>query len=200
LAKPSFKQLGHSGPFLTEAELGQLRDDLDIPVSVLRRLGSDRDRNILVLHNIKQLSRRHRRVIAFCATVDQAIQLAAVLNAQGLATRCVTSASSGETRKESIDWYRSDAAEPRVLTNYGVLTTGFDAPLTSAALIARPTKSLVLYSQMVGRAMRGPRAGGNRFSEIVTVVDTGLRGFGNVEDAFSNWEDVWLEQPHNQAN
>jgi superfamily II DNA or RNA helicase len=71
------------------------------------------------------------------------------------------------------------------------LTAGFDAPRTSAALIARPTKSLVLYSQMVGRAIRGPRAGGNKEAEIVTVVDRGLPGFGSVAEAFNNWEDVW---------
>jgi superfamily II DNA or RNA helicase len=80
-----------------------------------------------------------------------------------------------------------------VLCNYGVLTTGFDAPKTSAAVIARPTSSLVLYSQMVGRAIRGPRAGGNEYAEIVTIVDTKLPGFGSVADAFKNWEDVWNE-------
>lgn len=58
-------------------------------------------------------------------------------------------------------------------------------------MIARPTKSLVLYSQMVGRAIRGPAAGGNATAEIVTVVDTDLPGFGSVADAFVNWEDVW---------
>ena len=80
-----------------------------------------------------------------------------------------------------------------VLCNFGVLTTGFDAPGTSAALIARPTLSLVLYSQMVGRATRGPMAKGNVAAEIVTVVDPELPGFGQIEEAFRNWEDVWDE-------
>ena len=75
--------------------------------------------------------------------------------------------------------------------NFGVLTTGFDAPAASAALIARPTKSLVLYSQMVGRVIRGPKAGGTDRCEVVTVVDTTLPGFGDVAEAFTNWEDVW---------
>jgi len=200
LAKPTFVQLPHSGPALTTIEVAQLRDDLDIPLNVLRRLGSDKSRNILIVHQLKQLTHRHRRIIAFCATVDQAIQLTAVLNAQNLAARCITATSPGDTRKAAIEWYKEASPEPRILINYGVLTTGFDAPLTSAALIARPTKSLVLYSQMVGRAIRGPRAGGNRFAEIATVVDTGLTGFGNVEDAFSNWEDVWQEQSLAQDN
>jgi superfamily II DNA or RNA helicase len=80
-----------------------------------------------------------------------------------------------------------------VLANYGVLTAGFDAPNTSAALIARPTRSLVLYSQMLGRATRGPRAGGHQTAEIVTVIDTELPGFGSLVEAFHNWEDVWHE-------
>jgi hypothetical protein len=49
---------------------------------------------------------------------------------------------------------------------------------------------------MVGRAMRGTAAGGNATCEILTVVDTSLKGFDSVIDAFSNWEDVWKE-PHN---
>ena len=81
-----------------------------------------------------------------------------------------------------------------VLCNFGVLTTGFDAPATSAAIIARPTRSLVLFSQMVGRATRGPKAGGNAEAEIVTVIDPQLPGFGNVAEAFTNWEDVWNDR------
>ena len=78
-----------------------------------------------------------------------------------------------------------------VLLNYGVFTAGFDAPRTRCAIIARPTTSLVLYSQMVGRAMRGPRAGGNSRAYIYTVVDTNLPGFGSVTEAFANWENLW---------
>ena len=53
--------------------------------------------------------------------------------------------------------------------------------------------SLVLYSQMVGRAMRGRRSGGNRTCQIYTVVDTHLPGFGSVAEAFTNWEELWQQ-------
>ena len=66
-------------------------------------------------------------------------------------------------------------------------------PEISCAVIARPTDSLVLYSQMVGRAIRGTESGGNAEAEIVTVIDENLKGFGEVADAFMNWEDVWDE-------
>jgi DNA repair protein RadD len=49
----------------------------------------------------------------------------------------------------------------------------------------------VLYSQMVGRATRGPLAGGNEACEILTVHDPAYPGFGDIAEAFFNWEDVW---------
>ena len=102
----------------------------------------------------------------------------------------VTSDTPATERARIIPWYKEPDEEPRVLFNYGVLTTGFDAPKTSAALVARPTKSLVLYSQMIGRALRGVRAGGNSEAEIVTVVDVSLPGFSAMADAFFYWEDA----------
>ena len=103
----------------------------------------------------------------------------------------MTGTTDVSNRTRAIQRFRRPDARKRVLINFGVLTTGFDAPAASAALIARPTKSLVLYSQMVGRVIRGPRAGGTERCEIVTVVDTTLPGFGDIAEAFMNWEDVW---------
>jgi DNA repair protein RadD len=114
-----------------------------------------------------------------------------VLRARGVESDAVTGSTNKFERARLIQKYKSNLPQPMVLCNYGVLTTGFDAPSTSAAIIARPTQSLVLYSQMVGRAIRGPRAGGNAKAEIVTVVDQALPGFRDPAEAFTNWEDVW---------
>ena len=83
-----------------------------------------------------------------------------------------------------------DTDDLQVITNYGVLTTGFDAPRTNTAVIARPTDSVVLFSQMVGRASRGTRAGGNKECKIITIVDE-LPGFRSVAEAFEYWDDIW---------
>ncbi len=119
--------------------------------------------------------------------------LAAILSLRNLEADVVTGQTNTSQRERIIRRFRSNASSSMVLINYGVLTAGFDAPATSAAVIARPTRSLVLYSQMVGRATRGPRAGGNAEAEIVTVADPHLPGFGSIADAFRNWEDVWHE-------
>lgn len=192
LAAPSYRTIEHQGPELTEEERRSLGSQLEIPSSILRRLADDHIRNLYIANEIRSLARRHRRILVFGTTVSHAQKLAIVLSAQGIAARAVTASTPSSERASAIRWYRqSGADETRVLTNFGVLTTGFDAPKTSAAVIARPTKSLVLYSQMIGRAIRGERAGGNKTAEIVTVVDTGLPGFRNLWEAFTNWEDIW---------
>ena len=133
----------------------------------------------------------HARVLVFAATVNHATLLAVVLQSRSIDAAAITSMTPRHERSRTIARYRNNDPGARVLCNYGVLTAGFDAPRTSATVIARPTKSLVLYSQMVGRATRGPRAGGSKEAEIVTVVDTALPGFGNMAEAFEHWEDVW---------
>lgn len=192
LANPDFESLTYSGGAeLTDQDKAEIAASLDIPGRILERLAADEQRNLLIVQRIERLAKSHSRIIAFAATVDHARVLAAVLQARGCESYSVTAATDRSDRRELIGRFRSDVPSPMVLCNFGVLTTGFDAPRTSAAIIARPTKSLVLYSQMVGRAIRGPRAGGNREATIVTVADTTLPGFGKLSEAFTNWEDVW---------
>lgn len=194
LATPEFRPLRfHSSGSLDDAEIGSLASSLDIPESILHRLAEDEQRNLVIVNAVEDLIRRHKRILVFAATVDHAVLLAAVLQARGTDASAVTATTPRDERSRVIVRYKNNDQERRVLCNYGVLTAGLDVPRTSAAVIARPTKSLVLYSQMVGRATRGPRVGGNPKAEIVTVVDTSLRGFGDMAAAFSNWEDVWDE-------
>jgi superfamily II DNA or RNA helicase len=127
----------------------------------------------------------------FASSVSQSDLLACVLKARGLNAQSVTSNTSPVDRTRFINSYKDSNEEPKILCNFGILTTGFDAPKTSAALVARPTISLVLYSQMIGRALRGIKAGGNKEAEIVTILDEGIEQFKSIEKAFSNWEDVW---------
>lgn len=191
LAEPKFRRLRYVSDKISTNELKALAEDLDVPASILRKLASDERRSVLIIRELETMLELHKRIIVFATTVAHAEMLSAVLSARGHSCRCITGETAAAQRAEFISWYKEENDEKRLIVNFGVLTTGFDAPLTSAALIARPTKSLVLYSQMVGRAIRGKAAGGNEKAEIVTVVDTALSGFGDLSKAFTNWEDVW---------
>ncbi len=193
LARPNFESLFYEqGNSLSHQDIILIEESLDIPGRLLETLAQDEQRNLLIIKRIEDLVQHHSRIIVFAASVKHANLLAAVLNTRGILADSVTGESEALARNRAITRFRSTSSDPIILCNYGVLTTGFDAPHTSAAIIARPTKSLVLYSQMAGRALRGPRVGGNEKADIVTVIDTHLPGFSNPAETFFNWEDVWI--------
>ncbi len=195
LAKTDFRSLNYDGGnTLSDADLLSIQRELEIPARVLEKLAEDDQRNLRIVVELAKMIHHHKRILVFAASVSHSDILATVLRARGIDASSLTGSTPGVERSRIIEEFKSDQEQSKVLVNYGILTTGFDAPKTSAVLIARPTKSLVLYSQMVGRAIRGVRAGGNLDAEIVTVVDQNLPGFGSVAQAFENWEDVWKSQ------
>jgi DNA repair protein RadD len=163
----------------------------DFSKELLSLLGQDTNRNIRIIQEIINLSSRHKRIIVFTPSVESSEIISSILKIKGYNINSITSKTDLEKRRSIINDFKFADDKLKIICNYGVLTTGFDSPNTSAALIARPTLSLVLYSQMVGRAIRGLKAGGNAEAEIVTVIDTELPGFKSVADSFYNWEDVW---------
>lgn len=193
LARPSFQQIEYSPAIRpSPAELRKLAKLDDFADETLDKLAADTARNLAILDAAKGLIERgHTRIILFAVSVEHAQDMASGLAAHGIMSAVVSGDTLGPKRTSILKTFKSATSRPQVLCNFGVLTTGFDAPRTSAAIIARPTKSLVLYSQMVGRATRGPRAGGNDTCEILTVHDPAYPGFGDIAEAFFNWEDVW---------
>lgn len=193
LAQPTFRTLfSKPGLSINDSELNRIAGALDIPEEIVSALSMSEQYVTAVLGAIEELiGAGHQRVLVFAATVEHSRVLTAILVARDIRSEAVTGLTPGRVRDRAIRTFKSDDEIPMVLVNFGVLTTGFDAPKASAVVIARPTQSLVLFSQMVGRAIRGPKAGGTDACEIVTVVDPSLPGFGDVAAAFLNWEDVW---------
>jgi DNA repair protein RadD len=192
LSRPSMRTVAsETGLTLSEDDRHALAESFDMPGDLVAKLADSEQWNLQIVKTVIDLVQRHARILVFAASVDHCRLLAAVLTGLGFDAAFVTGQSSARHRAQVINRFKGGTRRPMILCNYGVLTTGFDAPAASAAVIARPTKSLVLYSQMVGRVIRGPKAGGTPDCEIVSVVDPGLPGFGDIAQAFINWEDVW---------
>lgn len=193
LSEPNFLPLEVDGLELSEAELNSVQASTEYSENILKLLSSDGHRNSKIVMRVQKLIQEHDRILIFAINVPHARVLNSLLNFCDIKSEVVTSGTDPSDRRQAISMFKKEGGDPMVLCNYGVLTTGFDAPLTSAAVIARPTKSLVLYSQMVGRVIRGPRVGGTSTAEIWTVIDTNLPGFDSLTGAFTNWEDVWRD-------
>ena len=171
-----------------------LQPGLDYSLDDLERIGCNYRRTLKILEIVIKAMQRHQRMVVFCPSVANAIECDRLLTetkTKDVVSEVITADTPLDKRHTIIRSFKSNSPDHMVIFNYGVLTAGFDAPRTSCVIIARPTTSLVLYSQMAGRAMRGPRGGGNRRAEILTVADTNLPGFGSVTEAFTNWEKLW---------
>lgn len=93
-----------------------------------------------------------RRCIAFCVNVRHAQNVAAAFRKAGYRSRAVWGAMGSQDRAEVLR--ELARGEIDVVTNCNVLTEGFDEPSVDCVLMARPTRSLGLYVQMVGRGTR----------------------------------------------
>lgn len=192
LSKPDTKPLKYNMKDLTAKESKELAMAYDMPDQLLEKLADEEKRNMLIINTIEDLiTEQHKRIIVFGATVKHAQDLAIILTARNHHAFYVTAETPTHIRKEILDDFLHNDTDTKILCNFGVLAMGFDAPKTSAVVIARPTKSLVLYSQMVGRATRGINAGGTPKCSIRTVIDSALKDSINAPDVFLNWEDIW---------
>ena len=97
---------------------------------------------------------RDRVTVAFAPSVRAARQLADAANdlAGGSVAAEVDGGTPTDERRATLQ--RLKAGGLKLLANCGVLTEGFDAPNITCVLVARPTKSESLYTQMVGRGLR----------------------------------------------
>jgi DNA repair protein RadD len=97
--------------------------------------------------------------IAFAVNVAHSKQIAARFNAAGIPAAHVDGETPAAERKHFIAALGS--GKLKVLCNCGLISEGVDVPIVGAAILMRPTQSLGLYLQMVGRALR-PAPGKDR--------------------------------------
>ena len=108
-----------------------------------------------------------------------------------------TAIVSGDTPKSTREMIlrQFKSGEIPVVANVGVLVCGFDYPELDTIVIARPTMSLALYYQIVGRAIRPHK---NKESAWIVDLAGNIKRFGKVEnlklvDGGNNKWAVWNE-------
>lgn len=188
LARVEHQVLEGSSVPLTKAELDEINKMRRLPASVLNKIGEDIDRTNRLVDSIMELDPGWP-VLLFATSVSHAASVAALLSRRGRSAAAVSGQTPTSVRRYLISQFR--AGRLQTLTNYGVLTQGFDAPSIRALYIARPTYSPNLYQQMIGRGLRGPANGGKESCLVVDVADN-LAAFG-AELAFREFEYLWTD-------
>lgn len=189
LSRVQHRELTGADLTLSKSELDDLaRMNIDgvLPRSAERRLAADEARNSRLLDEITEMP-QDWPVLVFATSVDHAKVLAAGLNDRGVRSFAIDGTTPIADRRRSIDEFRK--GKIRVITNFGVLSQGFDAPATRAVVIARPVYSRNMYQQMVGRGLRGAKNGGKDDVLILDVADN-VTNFDR-KLIFNDFEYLW---------
>ena len=180
---------------LTDAELEKIKvitydqGYVDFSKKALETIGKNRNRNRAILNRIKELNYENKPTIVFACSVKHAQLLSAMLSLEDIENAVVIGNMPASERKEAIGRFKDRTDKLNILINYEVLTTGFDATNIECVFIARPTQSVVLYSQMLGRGLRGPQMGGNEECLLIDVKDNLVQYNENM--AFSHFDNYW---------
>lgn len=113
-----------------------------------------------------------KHILVFVNSIADAEYLTTVVQSSA----AVSSQTKKKEREELIEKFR--AGEIQTVFNVGVLTTGFDFPELDTIIIGRPTMSLALYMQMIGRGIR--LAPGKTHCSVVDMCGNYNR-FGKIE-------------------
>lgn len=109
-------------------------------------------RNQLIVDKWKEYA-VGRQTIAFCVSIQHAIDLADAFQMNGINAVAVSS-NEELTPERSDNITKFKEGKIQIITNVGILVAGFDHVNTGCAIMACPTKSLTKYIQSIGRAAR----------------------------------------------
>jgi superfamily II DNA or RNA helicase len=172
-------------------QINRLKDGLDLSNDFIKKIASNEKRtNMIIETAIKESKNIKNKIIIFAGSLETAENINIVLNLEGVNSALISGETETNERRYNIDRFKNDTSGLNILVNFGVLTTGFDAPKANIAIIGRPTQSVTLYSQMVGRVMRGIEAGGKKICKVITVKDS-IYGFRDISESFFYWEELW---------
>jgi hypothetical protein len=123
----------------------------DFVESQLARVVNTPARNTLLVKAYEDFA-RGRRAIIFCVDVAHAKNVQQAFAKAGIRTAAVWGELPRDERRGTLAAF--SAGEIDVVTNCNLLTEGFDEPRVDCVIMARPTRSKLLYAQMVGRGTR----------------------------------------------
>lgn len=151
----------------TNTDISDVRSNAgDYVVDELVQAIDTPERNTLIFKAYNDLTPGQKCLI-FAASVEHARALVEEGERWDLAIDLVVGSTDRDTRAEI--YRRLADGRTQIVVNVGVLTEGFDEPSVSCIILARPTRSHLLYTQIVGRGTR--LFGGKDFCTIIDLAD-----------------------------
>lgn len=145
------------------------------------------DRNLTIILETKELLNTHSKIMLFAGSVQHANFLNSAFQFLSVDSAVIDSTMNRSERTKLLEEFKNGDIE--LMINYGVLSTGVDVPKLEAIVIARPITSIVLFSQIIGRALRGVNNGGRERNTILSLRDNVI---GSPDFIYKYWEENWF--------
>lgn len=140
----------------------------DFAENELSEAVNNQERNRLVVETYKEKF-NNTKALVFASSVEHVNTLVELFKNAKVRAEGVIGATDKDVREAVLRDF--DKGDLDVLVNCNVLTEGYDCPSIDTILMTRPTKSSVLYSQMIGRGTRLSPDTGKQFLNLVDFVD-----------------------------
>jgi superfamily II DNA or RNA helicase len=113
----------------------------------------------------------NKKTIIFAVDVAHSKSITTQFRMASIACEHIDGETPQDARKDILDRFRKGATQ--VISNCAILTEGFDCPDSEVVIIARPTTSVTLWLQMIGRVLRP--APGKSYAVIIDMTDNWYR-------------------------
>lgn len=150
------------------------------------KLNSDSRNNLII--DIYKNNMLDKKCLIFCINVKHSQEISKLLKLEGISSGHIDGKMNSNQRKSILDSFRN--GEIKVLCNCQLLTEGFDEPAIDGIILARPTRSRPLFTQMVGRGLRiFPN---KKNCKIIDIVDNHkhLAGFNCLQNETINYPQI----------
>jgi len=181
---------------LTPSELEKIREtatengfEKEFTPKALETIGKNKSRNLAIMQRLMKLHEDEIPTIVFACSVKHGQLLSSMLSIENIPNALVIGDMPSKERDDAIKAFKDKSSPIKILINFDVLTTGFDSTNIRCVFITRPTQSVVRYSQMIGRGLRGPKMGGNEECLLIDVKDN-LEKY-DEKLAFNHFDGYW---------
>ena len=103
--------------------------------------------------------------------MSHAIALSIYLSMNSIENELIIGQTKTEKRKEYLEAFGNPDKSLSILVNYEILSTGIDVPGMNAIMVLSKIESPTLALQIIGRAMRGEKNGGNETNRVYLTKD-----------------------------
>lgn len=183
LTEPVFEKLETQLEFsrdLTAKDIKRIEDFDKLPGDIAQKIAESSVRNHHIVSHCTKNREKYRPLLVFAIDINHAITLNGLFkdeigsdNSSVVVSQIVDADTkikiSPQENIKNIERFRNGELE--VLISVEMLAEGVDLPNVQTVFLTRPTTSTILMTQMIGRALRGQKAGGTEIAHVVSFID-----------------------------